>query len=84
MYSIWDRLVMGEFELLVYTLVSLFACCKDDHLKQIRNYTSLDVNLIKKFYLDEVKLLKKATKYYKIFRNNLSISNLIINYFNSK
>lgn len=84
---------MGECELLVFTLIGLFESCKEDHLKLlIKNDDGVgmqpqsinNANVIKKICLDETKILKKSTKYYKNFHSNLSISNLIINYFNIK
>jgi hypothetical protein len=75
---------MGEFELLVFSIFSLFSYFKDEHLLLLKDSNTLNVNMIKKFYLDEIKILKKATKFYKNFHNNLGLSNLIVNYFNTK
>ena len=70
---------MGEFEILVFTIFSLFSYCKDEHLLLLRDSDTLNVNTVKKMYLDEIKLFKKAIKYYKNFHNNLSLSNLKLN-----
>lgn len=76
---------MGESELLVFTLIGFLETCKDEQLRLLQkdlNYSNL--NMVLKFGVDEAKILKKAIKYYKNFHSNQNISNMIINYFNSK
>lgn len=77
---------MTENDLMIFTLVSFFESCKEDHLKQIKNLNDhLKINAtIHKFGLDEAKILKTAIKYYKNIHSNTNISQSIINYFNKK
>ena len=84
-HIIWDRVVMGECDLLVFMLMSFLENCKEEHLKLFRNFQYSNLKQIQKIGLDESKVLKKATKYYKnLHPVNPSITNLIHNYFNTK
>ena len=76
---------MTENDLMIFTLVSFFENCKEDHLKQIKNINDiLKINTVQKFGLDEAKILKTATKYYRNFHSSNNMPELIIKYFNSK
>lgn len=75
---------MTENDLMVFTLVSFFENCKEDHLKQIKSLTVKQISSIQKLGLDETKILKTAIKYYKAIHSNTNLPQTIINYFNSK
>ena len=89
-FRIWDRLIMGEFELFIFTLISLFEHFKEEHLNSLiennnnKNYSKTEnITLIKKFGIDQSKILRKSAEYYNNFQNNhQNIYSLIINYFN--
>lgn len=70
---------MEETEILVFILISFLESCKDEQLKLVSdpNFTTL-------VSIDEAKLLKNAMKNYKGFHSNTQLTNLILNYFNSK
>ena len=70
---------MEETEILVFTLISLIENCKEHQLRQITDNTVPRRNTEK---LDEAKILKNATKFYKNSHSNASLSSLILNYFN--
>ena len=82
---------MGEFELLVFTLISLLESMKEDTLRMIEAMSGggeLDTNLIRhKLGVDQSKVLRKAAEYYcssssgTSAHGNSHIYNLIINYF---
>lgn len=74
---------MEETEILVFTLISFIENCKEEQLKLI---TQVDFNTISKVKIcgvDEVKILKSTMKYYKTCHSNPSLTNSILNYFNS-
>lgn len=75
---------MGEFDLLVFTFIGFLETCKDDQLKTFGKMNYSNLNLAQKFSLDEAKILKRAIKLYRSSNSNPVISNMIINYFNSK
>jgi len=85
-HIIWDRCIMGEYDMLVYALVSI---CGEEHcLKYLKNaeYSFTEnrapADVAK---LDETKLLKGITKCYKQqFPHNQAMQKLIVNYFNTK
>jgi len=80
-FRIWDGLIMSKNEMLISTLISLLEHMKEDHLNAIKSMSKYDTNFIRKFLVDETKIFKKATKYYKYFYPNSNISNLIANNF---
>ena len=75
---------MEETELLVYALVGFLENCKEDNIKQLKGLSYANMNAAQKFGIDQAKILKTATKHYKILHSNPSMLNLILNYFNSK
>lgn len=84
-HIIWDRLIMDENEFLVFMLIGFLETCKEEHLKTLLTLTYSNLGLVQKFALDESKIVKRAIKFYKSFRSsNQLISNMIVNYFNTK
>lgn len=78
----WDRLAMGEYEMLVLILISFLESCKKEHLESLKiiDYSQFG-SIHTKFGLDECKILKRAAKYYRNFNSNPQISDLIVKYF---
>ena len=76
---------MGESDLLPFTLLSYLENCREEHLKLLKTFKYTNLRQLQKIGIDESKILKRATKYYKTAHPaNTSISNLIQNYFNTK
>ena len=75
---------MEEYDLTVLVLVAFLESCKEEHLMYLKNSTYSNINVAKKFGLDEAKIFKKAIKSYRTPNSNPAISNMIVNYFNSK
>ena len=67
---------MDECDMLVFILISFLENCKEEHIKNPKHKTFL------KCGLDETKILKTALKHYA--KHHTNVSNLILNYFNSK
>ncbi|CAF0876339.1 unnamed protein product [Brachionus calyciflorus] len=84
-HIIWDRVAMGEYEMLVCVLLSFLESCKEEQLKCMKTLQNTEFNSIKsKFSLDESKILKRTTKYYRNFHTNPLLCDLIVKYFNLK
>ncbi len=80
---------MGEFDFLIFTIISLFENFKDESLYTLLECNNNQIelnNLIKKQGIDQSKILRKSAEYYNNFHSighqNNAIYNLIINYFN--
>jgi hypothetical protein len=74
---------MGEFEMLIYTIISMLEYFKEDgfnFLIENNNGQTIDPNVIKKLGIDQSKILRKSAEYYNITHQNMY--SLIINYFN--
>ncbi len=80
----WDRVIMGEFDLLVYTLISYLESFKEDQFKLLNDVRLENLKQIRKINLiDESKIFKRAIKYYRqthATNSNSNVFNLIINY----
>ena len=81
--SIWDRLVMEETEMLVFTLISFIESCKEEQLKLINQVDFKTIPRIKLLVVDECKILKTTVKYYKSCHSSPSLPTSILNYLNS-
>ncbi len=74
---------MGEFEMLIYTIISMLEYFKEDSLNYLienNNCQTIDANLIKKLVIDQSKVVRKSAEYFNNTHQNMY--NLIINYFN--
>lgn len=75
----WDKLVTGETDILVYILISFIETTRGEQLKHFKNHW-LPTNI----NIDETKILKNSLKYYKKTHSNTQLINSILCYFNSK
>ena len=71
--------------MLIYVLLSFLESCKEDQLNilktiQVKDFSSINT----KFALDEFKIIKRTTKYYRCFNPNHIVSDLIVKYFSIK
>lgn len=82
-HIIWDRLVMEETEMLVFTLISFIESCKEEQLKLINQVDFKTIPRIKLLVVDECKILKTTVKYYKSCHSSPSLPTSILNYLNS-
>lgn len=74
---------MGEFEMLIFTIISMLEFFKEDGLNFLienNKHQTIDANLVKKLGVDQSKILRKSAEYYNITHQNMY--SLIINYLN--